>query len=621
MGSRESSLRERSFLGARFHGGGRCGFRVWAPAADRVDLHIIEPFDRVIPMISPGNGYHEAAVEGVGPGARYLYRLNGALERPDPASRYQPDGVQGPSQVVDPEFLWTDARWSSLPLKNYVIYELHVGAFTAEGTFDASIRRLDDLRALGVTAIELMPVAQFPGNRNWGYDGVYPYAVQNSYGGPRSLKKVVDHCHQRGLAAVLDVVYNHLGPEGNYLADFGPYFTDRYTGPWGAALNFNGADSDEVRRFFIENAKYWFDEFHFDALRLDAVHAILDFSPFSFLEELGAAITDLAAKLGRPLYLIPESAANDPRLIRGRDSGGLGHHAQWSDDFHHSLHALLTGERDGYYQDYGTIEDLAEAFREGFVYSGRYSSYRRRRHGSSSRDIPAERFVVCAQNHDQVGNRRDASRLGGLVSFEKLKLAAGAVILSPFIPLLFMGEEYGETAPFLYFISHSDPDLVEAVRRGRKREFAAFGLDDPPDPQSEETFLRSKLDWRLRDEGRHRILLDFYAELLRLRKEIPALSRLSKNHLTVTGDETGRTLSLRRWDRDSQVYAGYNFGSERATSPLPLPAGVWETLLSSADARWGGPGCRRLDEIKSDGKTVLETQGMSFTLLRRRPQK
>jgi maltooligosyltrehalose trehalohydrolase len=435
-------------LGAHSSGHRRCFFRVWAPRASTIELRIIEPQERIILLPNSGQGYFQGDIEDIPAGALYCYRLDRGKERPDPASRSQPRGVHGPSQVVDPSFAWTDSCWPGIPLKDYVIYELHVGTFTSEGSFEAIIAHLPELKALGVTAIELMPVAQFPGARNWGYDGAYPFAVQDSYGGPEQLKRLVNACHQEGLAAILDVVYNHLGPEGNYLADFAPYFTKRYQTPWGPALNFDGPDSDHVRRFFIENALYWLSEFHFDALRLDAVHAILDHAPYTFLEELRDAVEEQAKILNRHVFLFPESAANDSRLIRARELGGYGFSAQWNDDFHHALRAVLTGEKSGYYEDYGEFGQLVKAYREGFVYSGEHSRFRRRRHGTSSRDIPAERFVVFSQNHDQVGNRMQGERLAQLMPFEDLKLAAAAVLLSPFIPMIFMGEEYGELAPF-----------------------------------------------------------------------------------------------------------------------------------------------------------------------------
>ncbi|MBI2090938.1 MAG: malto-oligosyltrehalose trehalohydrolase [Deltaproteobacteria bacterium] len=595
----------------------RCRFRVWAPLASRVDIRFLSPKDRLVPMEAMQRGYYQVILENIKPGSLYFYRLE-EKERPDPASRSQPQGVQGPSQVIDPNFPWDDSNWFGLPLRDYIIYELHVGTFTPEGTFDAIIPHLQELRELGVTAVELMPVAQFPGNRNWGYDGVYPFAAQNSYGGPEGLKKLVNACHRRGLAVILDVVYNHLGPEGNYLGDFGPYFTERYKSPWAPALNFDGPYSDEVRRFFIENALYWITEFHIDALRLDAVHAILDHSSQPFLLELGEAVHARAKQLNRRIYLIPESAANDARLIRSRELGGYGLDAQWSDDFHHSLRVLLTGDRSGYYQDYGRVEQLVKAFREGFVYSGEYSPFRRRRHGSSSQDIPAERFVVFAQNHDQVGNRILGDRLSRTVSFETLKLAAGAVILSPFIPLLFMGEEYGETAPFQYFISHSDPELVEAVRRGRREEFREFQWKgEIADPQDVETFQRAKLNHLLRYQAHHQVLHDLYRELIRLRRTIPALARLSKQTMDVRGYEKDRVLLVRRWTDNDEIFIILTFAQKETLVSLPVPEGHWHKLVDSADERWRGGGTLVPKELDSEGEISLHLNPTAVALFAR----
>ncbi len=465
-----------STIGAWTVGEGRCRFRVWAPTAQSVEVHLLPPAERFVPMAGRRRGYYEVVLDGVEPGTLYRYRLDGTLERPDPASRCQPEDVHGPSQVVDSDFDWDDDAWCGIPLRDYIVYELHVGTFTPEGTFEAIIPYLPELRALGITAVELMPIAQFPGQRNWGYDGVYPFAVQHSYGGPDGLKRLVQACHQHSLAVVLDVVYNHLGPDGNYLGDYGPYFTERYKTPWGGALNLDGPYSDEVRRFFIDNALFWVTEFRIDALRVDAVHAILDHSAQPFLQELGLALQARAEHMNRRIYAIAESALNDTRIIRPRELGGYGLDAQWNDDFHHALRVLLTGDQGGYYQDFGELGHLAKAFREGFVYAGDYSTYRRRRHGNSSQHMPAQQFVVFTQNHDQVGNRMLGERLSQLVSLEALKLAASAVLLSPFIPLLFMGEEYGEVAPFQYFISHLDAQLVDAVRRGRREEFASLRL-------------------------------------------------------------------------------------------------------------------------------------------------
>ncbi|RMF88595.1 MAG: malto-oligosyltrehalose trehalohydrolase [Nitrospinota bacterium] len=591
--------------GAWYRENHRCTFRVWAPLAPSVDLRLLTPEEHRIPMDRQERGYWEVVVEGIAPGTRYLYHVPGKGERPDPASHFQPDGVHAPSQVVDHTgFPWTDDRWRGPLLSELIIYELHVGTFTPEGTFEAILPRLPALQELGITALELMPVAQFPGERNWGYDGVYPFAVQNSYGGPAGLKRLVNACHNAGIAVILDVVYNHLGPEGNYLRDFGPYFTRRYQTPWGEAINFDGAYSDEVRAFFIENALYWLHHYHIDALRLDAVHAIHDQSALPFLQELAQQVNRWAQYEGRRVYLMAESDLNDPRLIRPPLVGGYGIHAQWCDDFHHALHALLTGEKQGYYQDFGRIAHLVKALREGFVYTGQYSAYRQRRHGHTAKDRPAEQLVVFAQNHDQIGNRMRGERLSRLVSFEGLKLAAGALLLSPFLPLLFMGEEYGEEAPFPYFVSHSDPALIEAVRQGRQEEFGAFAWQGiPPDPQSVETFLSAKLRWERQEQGKHRVLRDFYRTLIQLRREIPALAQRDKEALEAWGWEAPEVLFLRRWTEESQVFLLFNFHPTAATLPLPLPPGHWDKRLDSAESCWYGPGTDLPDRLTS-GETV-----------------
>ncbi|MGA7561794.1 MAG: malto-oligosyltrehalose trehalohydrolase [Desulfobaccales bacterium] len=608
-------------LGATYLGGGLGGFLVWAPLINQVEVHILSPEERIVPLEKVSRGYHYGVVPGVKPGTRYFYRLDGNNERPDPASKFQPEGVHGPSQVIDPHFVWEELHWSGIPFSHYVLYELHVGTFTAQGTFDAIIPHLDELKDLGITTIEIMPVAQFPGDRNWGYDGVYPFAVQNSYGGPEGLKTLIDACHQRGLAVILDVVYNHLGPEGNYLHDFGPYFTDRYRTPWGAAINFDGPDSDEVRRFFIENALYWVTEFRLDALRLDAVHGIFDFSARHFLQELASAVHGQAERLNRRIYVIAESDLNDVRIVRSPELGGYGLDAQWNDDFHHALHTLLTGERTGYYEDFGRIQDLAKAFAEGFVYSGAYSPARRRRHGNTSKDLAARRLVVFAQNHDQVGNRLKSERLSALVSFEGLKLAAAVVLLSPFIPLLFMGEEYGETAPFPYFVSHSDPDLIEVVRRGRREEFPYFkGSDEPPDPQEEATRQSASLDHSLRHQGRHRILYELYKELITLRNETRANAGLSKDRLEVVCLERERTLVVRRWGREEQVAAIFHFGDTAVSVNIPLPSGRWLKRLASGEKRWHGPGRDLPTVFHSDGKVSVTLTQHAFLMVNLQPE-
>ncbi|MEY2412252.1 MAG: maltooligosyltrehalose trehalohydrolase, partial [Acidobacteriaceae bacterium] len=491
-------------------------FVVWVPVAKELSIHIVGDSDRVVPMQKSDSGYFEATIEKLDTDARYFYRFEDGREFPDPASRFQPEGVHGPSQIINLEdFNWTDSSWHGLPLDHSVIYELHVGTYTPEGTFEALIPHLAALRDLGVTTIELMPVAQFPGSRNWGYDGVRPFASQNSYGGPRGLQKLVDAAHAHGLAVALDVVYNHLGPEGNYFHAYGPYFTDKYQTPWGKAINYDGPDSDPVRHFFIANALHWLEEYHIDALRLDAVHGIFDFGALHFLAELQQAVKGLEERLGRKLHLIAESDLNDSRLLKAPAHGGYDLASQWSDDFHHSLHSLLSGERAGYYSDFGDVHHLAVTMRNGWFYAGQHSNFRRRRHGNSAAGLARSKFVVCIQNHDQIGNRARGERLSELVNFETLKLAASVTVLAPFIPLLFMGEEYGEIAPFQYFTSHSDQALIEAVRKGRQEEFAAFAWEGKvPDPQDEATFRNSKLNHELKNKEPHQTLRALYRELL-----------------------------------------------------------------------------------------------------------
>ena len=607
-------------LGATYMGDGVCRFEVWAPFANEVVVQILSPEPSVIAMERRPGGYHDVLAEGVKPGSLYMYCLDQQKKRPDPASRYQPQGVHGPSEVVATNFPWEDIAWSGLPLSRYILYELHVGTFTTEGTFDAVIPFLDDLKTLGITAIELMPVAQFPGARNWGYDGAYPFAVQNSYGGPSGLKRLVNACHQKGIAVVLDVVYNHLGPEGNYLGDFGSYFTDRYKTPWGWAINFDGEFSDDVRRFFIENALYWTGQFHMDALRLDAVHAIFDFSAKPFLEALAHAVHCQGDRLNRRIYVIAESALNDPRLIRPGPLGGYGLDAQWNDDFHHALHTVLTGEQEGYYQDFGHFRDLVTAWREGFVYAGRYSQYRKRRHGSSSRDVPAQRLVVFAQNHDQVGNRMQGERLSELVTLEQLKLAAATLLLSPFIPLLFMGEEYGETARFAYFISHSDPDLVKAVRQGRRLEFAGFSWQaEPPDPQDETTFLNARLNHHLRYQDPHRVIYEYYRQLMRLRKEIRALSSLNKENMEVVGLNQKKILLIRRWSDRDEALAVFNFSDVSGSVAVRVSPGRWKKAMDSADTCWRGPGSATPGDLFFSETISLDRKPHSLLLLVKKP--
>jgi len=603
-------------LGANYQGNGVCTFLVWAPRAEIVELKIYSPKERTIPMHRTGKGYWKAEVNDIEPGTTYMYALDRDTIRPDPVSHYQPEGVHKPSQIIDHKnFSWEDQSWHGLDIAGYVIYELHVGTFTREGTFTAIIPRLDELNDLGITAIELMPVAQFPGNRNWGYDGVYPYAVQNSYGTPDDLKKLINECHKRGLAVIMDVVYNHLGPEGNYLRDFGNYFTGKYSTPWGEAVNFDDEDSDEVKKYFIDNAVYWFEKFHIDALRLDAVHAIYDMSAKHFLHCLADRTTECSRKHKRKFYLIAESDLNDTRIIKPPELGGYGLDAQWSDDFHHSVHALFTGETSGYYKDFGGIDHLAKALNEGFVYDGSYSEFRKRSHGNSSRERPAEQFVVCSQNHDQVGNRRLGERMTSLVNFEKLKVIAGLTLLSPYIPLIFMGEEYGEENPFQYFVSHSDPDLIEAVRQGRRDEFKEFhSQGEAPDPQDEKTFERSCLDHTKKERGHNKTLLEFYRNLLSLRRQIPPLRHLSKEHLDVFGFENDRVLVIQRWKDEDRTLAIFNMNPGSVTIKLLAYRYTWKMQMNSAAKEWGGESTTLDDILHPEDDLTIDK--FSFILLR-----
>src|SRR5690606_29059914 len=417
-----------------------------------------------------------------------------------------------------------DQNWKGIPFADLVLYELHVGTFTEPGTFEAIIPRLKELAETGINAIELMPVSQFPGHRNWGYDGVYPYAVQNSYGGPNGLKKLVNACHHRGIAVFLDVVCNHLGPEGNYFGKFGPYFTEKYTTPWGSAINFDGKWSDGVREYFANNALHWFEHYHIDGLRCDAVHETYDMGAVNFWELTHDKVKALGQRLGRHLHLVAESDLNSPRVVMPPEVGGWGFAAQWLDDFHHSSYVLLDKSGKSRYGDFGRMDQLAKAIKEGFVHSGEYVNFRKRKHGASSAGLPGDKFVAFHQNHDQVGNRAGGERLGMLVGFERVKLAAALLMLSPYVPMLFMGEEYGDPSPFFYFVSHSDPELIQAVREGRKKEFAAYhGNAELRDPQEEETFRESILQWKLRMRGKHSVLRNWYATLITLRKTLPAL--------------------------------------------------------------------------------------------------
>ena len=566
-------------------------FSVWAPNATRVAVQL--EGGETHPLPPSGGGVFEATIHGARAGTDYRYVLDGKPV-PDPVSRYQPGGVHGPSRVVDPaRYEWKDSGWRGLSMPDAVIYELHVGAFSDEGTFRGVIPHLRALRELGITAIEIMPVAEFPGSRNWGYDGVHLYAPQSTYGGPEELRVLVDAAHAEGLAVILDVVYNHVGPEGNYLGAFGPYFTGKYTTPWGQALNYDDAQSDEVRRFVTDNALYWVTEFHIDGLRLDAIHGIFDFSPRHILRDIAESVHTQASLLGRKAVVIGESDLNDPRVVRTPDACGYGLDGQWADDLHHAIHAALTGEQNGYYADFGGVAPVAAALRTPFVFDGKYSLHRKRRHGAPAIGIPADRFVVCIQNHDQVGNRALGDRLAAIVGLSKSRLAAALLLLSPYVPLLFMGEEYGETNSFQYFVSHGDPELIKAVREGRRKEFANFGWgDDVPDPQAIETFERSRLDRSRLEMAEHAKLYTLYRDLLRLRRNVPLL-RPGSSEPRVAHDERDGwiTLELTSAPSGPSLLTLFNMSESERHVPAATNSPVtWRLLLSTEGEMYGGRG-------------------------------
>ena len=599
-------------------------FAVWAPRARRVAVRLYDADGRPAaehPLDEEEEHHFAATVAGAEPGTDYRYVLDGEREAADPVSRWQPADVFGPSRVVDPwAFEWSDEAWRGVELADLVIYELHVGTFTPEGTFDAVIPRLPELVALGVTAVELMPVAEFPGARNWGYDGVHPFAPESSYGGPEALRRLVDAAHRHGLAVLLDVVYNHTGPEGSVLHEYGPYFIDRYRTPWGGAPNFDGPDSDEVRRYFVDNALHWVTEYHLDGLRLDATDQIYDFSARHILEELATAVHAQAAALGRRILVIAETALNDPRWVRPPERGGFGMDAQWLDDFHHAVRTAITHERAGYYGDYHGVASLAKSLAHRYVYDGVHSRHWRRRRGQPAVDVPVERFVTFIQNHDQIGNRAQGERLTDLASPAQCRLAAATLLLSPFVPLLFMGEEYGDPRPFQYFVSHQSPELVEAVRTGRAEEFAAFAWQgEVPDPQSVETFARSRPEPAARDRSPHRELYALYRELLRLRREEPRLrpggAELAVRH--AAGDDA----LLLHWAgrRGAPLLAALNFGSAPRDLPVPRDlAGRWARQLDTEEERFGGggPAAARTLDVAEDAETTIRVAPHAAVLYR-----
>lgn len=553
-----------------------CEFRVWAPAARRVTLRLMTR-NGVLDLAMPYTEDDQFALEAFArAGDRYFYVVDDHKPVPDPVSRLLPEGVHGPTEIVDPgAFAWTDQQWRGLPLKDYILYELHIGTFTEQGNLDAAIAKLPYLIQLGITVIELMPVVAFPGTRNWGYDGVSPYAVQASYGGPEGLKRFVNAAHSAGLGVVLDVVYNHLGNEGNYLRLFGPYFTDKHKTPWGEAINYDQAGSAGVRRYMVENALYWVREYHLDGLRLDAVQTLRDDSPHHILAEIAESVEALACELGREVCVIAETDENDPRIVRRQDAGGYGLSAIWSDDFHHALHAFFTGERAGYYQDFGRPEQIVRALNEGFVFQGEpFRYWEGCPRGAPSRDMPAPAHVISIQNHDQVGNRAQGERLSVLVPPGVRRLAAALLLLAPETPLIFMGQEYDETNPFLFFTDYGDPVLKEKVSHGRKDEFKEFEFVSIPDPQDPASFARSKLNWQLTQHENK--MLGWYKSLFELRRK----------HVTNSVRTCSATLNdgVLRMQVPAEAPVLMVLARLSGTGSLPHPGRGWRIALQGEDS-------------------------------------
>ncbi|MGM9478102.1 malto-oligosyltrehalose trehalohydrolase [Pedobacter sp. GSP4] len=611
----------RRKIGLNFLQDGSAEVLLWAPFACKV-LLISAKLPSPLEMGQLERGYWFILTNEIKAGDSYAFEIwkedkdgrDGSgisrVVRADPAALYLKDGLGGSSSAFDPgEFAWSDQEWKGIPRKDYIIYELHVGTFTQGGDLRGVEAKLDHLVSLGITAVEIMPLAQFPGSRNWGYDGVYPFAVQHSYGGPADLQLLVNACHSKGLAVILDVVYNHMGPEGNYFGDFGPYFTEKYLTPWGKAINFDDAGCDGVRGFFIENALMWFRDFHIDALRLDAVHAIKDFGAVHILAEIRSYTDQLALQTRRQYQLFAELDLNDNRYINALSFGGYGMDGQWVDEFHHTLRVAAGQAKEGYYSDFNGVDHLAKSYECAYVYDGQYSQHRDKTFGAPAAGNSGEQFIVFSQNHDQVGNRMLGERSSQLLSAEMLKLLAGAVFCSPFVPLVFMGEEYGEEHPFQFFISHSDPGLIDAVRKGRKAEFAAFHQSgDAPDPQDEKTFIKSRLDWAGMKGFKQQQLLDYYRALIALRKNHPVLACLDRTRLEATALPDQNCLILKRWNDEVQVIVLMNFSGKEQAFQLTTSQD-WETLLDSSSLKWGGPG-RTINQVSAVGGISIKAESL-----------
>jgi maltooligosyltrehalose trehalohydrolase len=607
----QPELKQRS-LGVNFING-TAHVLLWAPFAKEVILHN-ETTKETLAMEQEALGYWQLRTDRIHDDDLYRFSIDGGKLLPDPASLSQPMGVHDVSQAIDLHaFPWTDQDWRNPDFGNYIIYELHTGTFSSDGNFNGIAEHLEHLKKLGVNAIEIMPVAQFPGKRNWGYDGVFPFAVHNSYGGVLGLQQLVDTCHRKGFAVILDVVYNHLGPEGNYFSAFGPYFTDKYKTPWGSAINFDDAYCDPVRRYFIENALMWLRDFHIDALRMDAVHAIKDFSPVHIIKEMNDAVTLFNTAMGTHKYLIAETDLNESIFVKDVKENGYGVRAQWCDEFHHSLRVASGQERTGYYADFDGLTDLAKSIKDAYVFTGQYSHHRHRNFGTSTSGISGDHFVVFVQNHDQVGNRMLGERIGQLVSFDMQKLLAAMVLTAPFVPLLFMGEEWGATTPFQYFIDHSDKELIKAVDKGRKEEFAQFQTAGEPAPAHEEsTFLNSKLDWNELSEERHKKMLSYYEYLIKLRRLHPALTNYDRYSVEVVVDADKEILIMERSFKEQRIYCLFNFSGESHEVRLKEDIFPLHVLLSSSDEQWMG---KSNSYLEYDHQTIIRIQPESVILL------
>jgi maltooligosyltrehalose trehalohydrolase len=599
----------------------RCEFVVWAPESSETGVILIAT-NEFYPMTKLKEGYWKIVIDGVKPESEYMFKLNGKILLPDPASHFQPKGVFGPSKVINHEsFKWTDLDWQGLYLKDMVFYELHVGVFTPQGTFKAISSRVRELAEIGVNAIELMPIAQFPGERNWGYDVAFPFAVQNTYGSPDDLKNLANECHMHGVALFIDVVYNHAGPEGNFLNEYGPYFVKNRMTAWGPTVNLDGPNSKPVRDYFSQNTFHWLQKYHLDGLRLDAVLFMLDNSPVHFLQDLTSKVKLCSRKLKRKICLIAESGYNQPIVLTPKNRGGYGFDAQWLDDFQHALHAILTGEKEGYYRNYGKMLHLKETLIESYVHVGGglpNSHFRPRNPDESFLWINSNKLVVFSQNHDQVGNRVISERLTTLSGYEAAKTAASLVLLSPYVPLLFMGEEYGETKPFDFFADYADAKLRAATRKGRALEFASFHWKgESRDPSAIKTFEDSKIHWESRYAGPGVEIANYYKALIHLRKKMNLSCYSNRGQMKVVCNEENKILFIKRCKGNHANVIVANLCNKEQSCEFPFNGGKYRKVLDSADTNFGGPGVILSNEVKKDQKDFIH--GFNFAVFERNP--